>query len=71
MLRHTTTLTALSALLLLSGSPAWAELGALPFTDATPLAAETAEDHLYMPDDMNLGEPVADHWQDVEPIYDI
>ena len=69
MQRRTNILAALSALLLLSGSPAWAEIGSLPVSDAAPLATETAEDHLYMPDDMNIPSP--DGWQDVEPLYDI
>ena len=69
MQHRTTTLAALTALLLLSGSPAWAELGSLPVSDAPPLTTETAEDHIYMPDDMNM--PAPDGWQDVEPVYDI
>ena len=69
MQRRTTTLAALAALLLLSGSPAWAELGDLPASEAAPIATETAEDHIYIPGDMDM--PAPDGWQTVEPIYDI
>jgi hypothetical protein len=69
MQRHTITLTALAALLLLSGSPAWAGLSSLPQGESAPLEIETAEEHIYMPGDMDM--PVPDGWQGVEPIYDI
>lgn len=69
MQRRTITLTALAALLLLSGSPAWAGLTSLPQGETVPLETETAEEHIYMPGDMDI--PAPDGWQDVEPIYDI
>ena len=69
MQRHTITIAALSALLMLSGSPAWAQPGGIPAYEPAPIMTDTAEEHIYMPGDMDI--PASDGWQMVEPIYEI
>lgn len=63
MTRRTITILTLTALLSLSGSPAWALPGGVPAGDAPPVAVD---DHIYLPD-----ESVPDGWVDMGPVYDI
>ena len=63
MNRRTITILTLTALLSLSGSPAWALRGDVSAGEMPPVAID---DHIYLPD-----ETVPDVWVDMGPVYDI